>query len=312
MAPRPRAQRAGGRGLDLWVVGHTNLDHLLHVGALPGRDRTVPIRARETQLGGTAANLALAAASWGVRTGLVSRIGSDFPAVFRERLEAAGVDLRGVTVDGAIPSSACFITEDGHGGQSTLIDQGPMRDGIGYDGPKGIFAEAPWTHLATGSRAYLLEVKAAVRAAGGRVAVDPAQEIHYRWDGKGFRGLLDGAEILFGNDHEIARAVKLLGVRRLEGLLEHVPLVVRTEGPRGATALSRVGLTHVPAPRPKRLRRVTGAGDAFRGGFYAGWFEGLPIEGCLTAGVRSAARWVAGDDPMPRARAPRAKARGRA
>lgn len=297
---RPRRGRVDGASLDLWVVGHTNLDHFLHVDQLPGRDRTVPIRARETHLGGTAANLALAAAAWGVRTGLVSRLGRDFPAAFRDRLALAGVDLRGVTVDPAIPSSACFIAEDGRGGQSTLIDQGPMRDGIGYDGPRAIFREAPWTHLATGSREYLLGVKSAVRAARGRVAVDPAQEIHYRWDRAGLRELLDGAEILFGNDHEIDRAMQLLGLRHLEDLLDDVPLVVRTEGRNGATAVSRSGVTHVGAVRPKQLRQVTGAGDAFRGGFYAGWFEGVPLEECLTAGVRSAARWIAGEARPPR------------
>lgn len=288
--------------LDLWVVGHTNLDHFLYVRSLPGRDRTVPIVRRETHLGGTGANLALSAASWGVRTGLVSRVGPDFPDEFRERLRAAGVDLRGLTVDPVLPSSACFITEDGRGGQSTLIDQGPMRDGTRYDGPRDIFGEAPWAHLTTAAPAYLLEAKAEVRRAGGRVAVDPAQEIHYRWDGPGLRELLAGAEILFGNDHEIARAVELLGLDKVSGLLEHVPLVVRTEGARGATAVSRVGTVHVPAPRVATVRQVTGAGDAFRGGFYAGWFEGLPLVGCLTAGVRSAARWVARGPPRPRGR----------
>jgi sugar/nucleoside kinase (ribokinase family) len=37
-----------------------------------------------------------------------------------------------------------------------------------------------------------------------------------------------------------------------------------------------------------------GAGDSFRGGFYAGWFEGEELRRCLIAGTRAAARWMEG------------------
>jgi len=77
-------------------------------------------------------------------------------------------------------------------------------------------------------------------------------------------------------------------------LLEYVPLVVCTEGAKGVTAVSRRGTVHVAARRPKRRRTAVGAGDAFRGGFYAGWFEGAPLVGCLEAGTRAAARWIEG------------------
>lgn len=282
----------GDRPLDLWVVGHTNVDHFLHVAELPRRDRTVPVRSRESRLGGTAANIALAASAWGVRTGLVSRVGPDFPEEYREALSAAGIDLRGLTVDPRRPSSACFIAEDGRGGQSTFIDQGPMSDGVRYDGSSTLFSTAPWTHLTTGAPEYLFDVQRLVRAQGGRLAVDPAQEIHYRWKGPQLRRLLRGAEILFGNDHEIARAAQLLGARRAEALVETVPLVVRTEGTDGATAFHRDGSVHVDADAIAAPQHVTGAGDAFRGGFYAGWFEGVPLKGCLAAGVRSSSRWL--------------------
>jgi sugar/nucleoside kinase (ribokinase family) len=285
--------------LDLLVVGHTNVDHILHVPRLPARDRTVPVKGRETRLGGTAANIARSAAGWGVRTGLVSRVGTDFPDGFRAVLEQEHVDLRGLAIDPTFPSSSCYIAEDGQGGQWTLIDQGPMRDEAEFTVPAALFAEAPWTHLTTGAPAYLFQVKDAVHRAGGRVAVDPAQEVHYRWTGPEMERLLEGAEILFGNDHEIREVLTLLRGRRLEELLERVPLVVMTRGNRGVIALSRTGRTTIAAEPPKRLRQVTGAGDAFRGGFYAGWFEGTPLIDCLRAGTRSARLWIEGVESAP-------------
>jgi sugar/nucleoside kinase (ribokinase family) len=289
----PKASRQPWESpLDLLVVGHTNLDHFLHVAHLPEHDRTTPIERRETRLGGTAANIARAAAHWGVRTGLVSRVGSDFPAEFRTVLEAEGIDLRGFQVVPDVPSSACFIAEDGRGGQSTLIDQGPMRDGLPYRVPLPLLGEAPWVHLTTGAPEYLTQVKAEVRRRGGRIAVDPAQEIHYRWSGAALEELLEGSEVFFGNSHEIDRAAELLGRRRWGDLVDLVPLVIRTNGRHGVAAASRAGLIEVPGAKPRRLGTIVGAGDAFRGGFYAGWIEGEPLADALRAGVRSARAWI--------------------
>ncbi|MCI4340446.1 MAG: PfkB family carbohydrate kinase [Thermoplasmata archaeon] len=300
-APRPWESL-----LDLLVVGHTNLDHFLHVDRLPERDRTTPIAARETRLGGTAANIARSAAHWGVRTGLVSRVGPDFPAEFRTVLEREGIDLRGFEVVPGIPSSACFIAEDGRGGQETLIDQGPMRDGLPFRVPGALLGDAPWVHLTTGAPAYLSRLKAEVRRRGGRVAVDPAQEIHYRWTGAALERLLDGAEIFFGNAHEIDRATELLGRRKWTELVDLVPLVLRTNGRKGVDAASRTGILSVAGRRPRRLATVTGAGDAFRGGFYAGWVEGTPLRACLESGVRSACAWIESGG-VPKRRTPRAR-----
>jgi sugar/nucleoside kinase (ribokinase family) len=123
--------------------------------------------------------------------------------------------------------------------------------------------------------------------------------------------LLGGAEILFGNDHEIRHVVTLLRGKRVEDLLDRVPLVVMTQGDRGVTAIARTGRTTVRAGRPRRLRQVTGAGDAFRGGFYAGWFEGVPLLDCLKAGTRSAQRWIEGGGPAAPPTAPTGSSRGR-
>jgi sugar/nucleoside kinase (ribokinase family) len=192
------------------------------------------------------------------------------------------------------PTPTCYTVEDQRGGQRTMIDQGPMADDGGpyTQGPSP--ADCAWVHLTTGPPSAHLELAARARAAGARVAIDPAQEIHYRWNAPKFRRLLATAEVLFGNRSEIARAEELAGVRSPAALLERVPLIVRTEGAQGATAFSRAGALHVAARAARRRRTIVGAGDAFRGGFYAGWFAGRPLEECLGAGARAATGWVEG------------------
>jgi sugar/nucleoside kinase (ribokinase family) len=283
------------RPRELLVSGHVNVDRFLRLPEFPADDRTVPVDGHRVELGGTAGNLARSASRFGVRTGLISRVGEGFPEEFRLRLEREGIDLRGVETLTRWPTPTAYILEDHRGRQRTLMEQGAMADGLrGPRARRPWMREYSWLHLTTGPPELQLRLMADGRAVGTHVAADPAQEVHYRWDAAQLRRLLSGSEILFGNRSEIARVLERLGMRRARSLLDRVPLVVRTEGADGATALSRAGDVHVPAHRPNRVRTVVGAGDHFRGGFYAGWFRGEDLRGCLVAGARAAARAMEG------------------
>jgi len=284
-----------GRPRDLLVSGHVNVDRFLAVEEFPAPDRTVPVVAQRVELGGTAANLARVASRYGVASGLVARIGREFPDEFLDRLRAARIDLRGLERVATSFTPTCFILEDRRHGQRTLIDQGPMGRVRGARLPGAWLDEYSWLHVTTADPTFQLRLVRAARAHGLRVTADPAQEIHYRWGRRPFLELLAHSELLFGNRGEVDRAVEYAGGSDPSDLLERVPLVVRTEGPRGATAFSRAGTVHVGAERPKSVRSAVGAGDAFRGGFYAAWFGGEPLRACLIAGGRASRRWLEGD-----------------
>lgn len=285
IAERPR---------ELLVSGHVNVDRFLRLPEFPSDDRTVPVESHRVELGGTATNIAVTASRYGVATGLVSRVGREFPAPFWDRLRRSHIDLRGVETVPDSSTPTAYILEDRRAGQRTLMDQGPMgappRRARGHPW----MAEYSWLHLTTGDPDFQLRLLAEGRRRGLRAAADPAQEVHYRWDRGRLRALLAGSEILFGNRGELDRAARMLGVRGPESLLASVPLVVRTEGKNGASAWDRDGTAHVPGVTPRRVRTVVGAGDAFRGGFYAAWFEGEELPHCLRAGTRAASRWLEG------------------
>jgi sugar/nucleoside kinase (ribokinase family) len=301
-----RGARSVRRGLDLVVVGHTNLDHFFRVDRLPATDRTVPLRDREVRLGGTAGNIARAAAKLGVRTALVSQVGPDFPDQFRRQLVQEGLDLSAFeTVRGA-RSPAVFIVESAGGEQVSLIDQGPMEADPGTPIPVALLSRTGWVHLTTGNPQYQLRMLEAARERGVRAAADPAQEIFYRWERSRLHRLLSGSEMFFANRNELARALALLRLKSVRDLLGIVPMVIETLGHDGATAWTRAGTVRVDAIRPRKVRQVTGAGDAFRGGFYAGWFRGDALRDCLRYGTWAAARWLETGDPAAlRPRGPR-------
>jgi sugar/nucleoside kinase (ribokinase family) len=285
IADRPR---------DLLVAGHVNVDRFLRLPEFPPDDRTVPVESHRVELGGTAANIARAAARYGVATGLVARVGSDFPPEFWATLLRAHIDLRGVERVNGSTTPTAYILEDHRSRQRTLMDQGPMADGGPNRTAYPWLAEYSWLHLTTGPPELQLRLLEQGRARGVRAAADPAQEVRYRWDRARLRRLLAGCEILFGNRAEIDHVARALGVRSPGDLVSFVPLVVRTEGSDGTTAWDRTGAVHADGARPRRIRTVVGAGDALRGGFYAAWFEGEELRGCLRAGNRAAARWLEG------------------
>lgn len=278
--------------LDLVVAGHTNIDRFLFAEKLPEADRTVPLRGQRVALGGTAATLARQAARAGVHTGLISRIGPDFPESFLVELRRDGVDLTGLERVPDTQSPTCYIVEDGRGHQVTFIHQGPMEQVRGALLPEAVLGTTRWLHLTTGAPAWQLALKSAARAFGVRVAVDPAQELHYLWDAAHLSALLSGAEMLFGNASEIKRVLALLRLRDITALLARVPLVVMTQGARGVVAYSRAGTLRVPAQRVASATQVTGAGDSFRGGFYGAFFAGQPLREALEEGTRTAAAWM--------------------
>lgn len=292
MARRSASARGAGAAPKLAIAGHLNIDHHLHVDRLPDPDRTVAVRRRHAELGGTAANLARAARREGVPVGIISRVGDDFPAEYRATLRAEGIDLAGVESVAGAGSPSCVIVHDDRGSQVTFIDQGPMADARSAPVPQRLLATCRWVHLGTGDPEYLARIQRWSRAHGVRVAFDPAQEIHYRWTAEALRSALDASELFFGNQAEAERARSLLGLSRVSDLTAHAPTVVVTHGRRGVVAYTRRGRTGVPAVAMGRVTDPTGAGDAFRGGFYGGWLAGRALDDCLSAGTRAAASWL--------------------
>src|SRR5467141_2154299 len=112
------------------------------------------------------------------------------------------------------------------------------------------------------------------------IAFDPSQEIHYVYTARLFRELLRRSTYFFGNEAEIVRARRLARVTSTEGLLQATEVVVATLGSRGSAVYSRDARIRVPRVRPRKVVDVTGAGDAYRAGFYAGLARGLDLRRC--------------------------------
>lgn len=269
----------------LGVFGHVNLDYIVSLERLPEPNTSIQILDRQRFFGGTGGNVARIAARLGVRTALASFVGEDFPPEYREALTADGVDLTDLRAVAGVPTPTAWIFSDRRGNQVAIVDQGPMKRAATYELLRHTVESSEVVHLGTGRPEYYAKVAALARKAGKRIAFDPSQEIHYVYTPAAFRRLLRQADLFFGNEAEVKRALSFVRRTRPRDLLEWVDVVVLTRGAKGSTILSDEGTLAIPAVRSGKAVDVTGAGDAYRAGFYAGLSRKLDLYRCGLIGA---------------------------
>jgi sugar/nucleoside kinase (ribokinase family) len=203
-------------------------------------------------------------------------------------MTGSGVDLRDVvTVNGKETPTVWIVSDQKHD-QIAYVYQGPMARMEEFEPRTEAAMESDWVHIMTGRPDYYLKVMALCAKAGKQIGFDPAQEIHHVWDARRFKRAISKATAFFCNESELQAALKYLGLKRPEQLLEHVEIVVNTLGSRGSRILTREDTLTVPAVKPKKVVDTTGAGDAFRAGIYAGRFRGYDLRKSAIVGAAAA------------------------
>ena len=246
-------------------------------------------------LGGSAANVAVAAARLGHRVGLISGVGDDpFGRFVRRELQRLGVDDRFVGVDAEDPTPVTFC-------EVFPPDDFPLYF---YRRPK-----APDLQI----HAAQLDLDA-VRKAGlfwatvTGLSEEPARSAqHAAWDARArrrhtvldldyrpmfwtsraeataqVRAALPKVTVAVGNSEECAVAVGETDAdRAADALLDAgVELAVVKQGPRGVLGKTRTERVVVP-PIPVDVVNGLGAGDAFGGSLVHGLLSDLPLEQVL-------------------------------
>jgi adenosine kinase len=115
---------------------------------------------------------------------------------------------------------------------------------------------------------------------------DPSQQL-VRMAGPELREGIEGAFALFVNDYESGLVEKMTGLD-VAGILKYVRLLVITRGEQGSTIYADGQEYHVPVVPPTRIVDPTGVGDAFRGGFLAGFSRGWDWQLCGQMGALAA------------------------
>ncbi|MDG6225741.1 MAG: carbohydrate kinase family protein [Candidatus Thermoplasmatota archaeon] len=280
----------------LLVVGNLNVDRIYRVPSIPLAGQSVPVLAERTAYGGCGGNIAIAASRLGLRTHISSVVGGDLPEDYRSRLKDSGVDMSDLCVIDDKPTPYCVILSAPDGSQIYAFNLGAMGEQASLPLPGIDPSELTFCHVTTSDPGYCLRVLERMSSEGIRTGFDPGQEIFFRWKKEELVASLEFSDRFFGNLQEWRALGDMMGwasrnasptlpgVMTFEEAFEHIGEAIVTIGSRGAVLMDRKGAIHSKAFGSAVPMDATGAGDAFRGAFYAALARGMPSKEALEIG----------------------------
>ncbi|AEK73279.1 carbohydrate/pyrimidine kinase [Thermococcus sp. 4557] len=263
--------------LDLVVLGHVSIDHII----FPGRDEIL-------LPGGAAAAVATSAALAGAKVGLVTKVGEDFPREWLEKL-ASILDVRGVQV---LPGKTIHIYMIYHedGSVDAPVEMGVAKR-MGETPIPEEYLDSSVFHIAPIPPEE--QLKALRRLEGKRISLDfnPTYMADYREKRDLMREVVSRAEVVFPNEREALVMTRAESVEEAAAALHEwgAEIVAVTRGERGVLIYDGEFREFPALPiNENEIVDPTGAGDAFAGGFLAGYARGKPLETCVKLGLERA------------------------
>jgi len=235
---------------------------------------------------GGIANLAVAAARFGLRTSLATVFGDDFYGAYCQEVIAGqeGVDLSLSRVAANWPTPVTVALA--HGDDRALVTHGQeppfTQDALMADPPA---ARTALVHLEAEPREWIAKAAANGTKVYADVGWDPTQE----WS----PALLEQLALCHAflpNEAEAMAYTRTDSARAALGTLaELVPVAVVTRGGEGAVAVDQETGEYAEVPAlPVNVLDATGAGDVFGASFVAASLDGWPLEERLKFAVLAA------------------------
>ncbi|NJE46093.1 carbohydrate kinase family protein [Thermococcus sp. GR7] len=263
--------------MDLVVLGHVSIDHL----RFPGKEEIL-------LPGGAATAVATSAALAGAKVGLVTKVGEDFPGEWLEKLSSI-LDVRGVQV---LPGRTIHIYMIYHedGSVDAPVDMG-VAQAMGETPIPEEYLKTKLFHIAPIPPGE--QLKAIKRLEGKRISIDfnPTYMEDYKRKTKLMKEIVSRVEVIFPNEREALTITKAETAEEAAKILHDwgAKLVVITRSERGVLIYDGTFKEFPALPiSPEEIVDPTGAGDAFAGGFLAGYSKGAPLEECVRTGLERA------------------------
>ncbi len=280
--------------MDILLTGSVAYDYLM---TFPGQfqEQILPERlasislsflvdSMSKQRGGIAPNIAYTMALLGGKPRVMATVGEDF-GDYRAWLDAKGVDTTLMKVIPGEFTASFFATTDQVSAQIASFYPGAM----GYSATQSLEEldhKPDLVIVSPSAPEAMMKFPAECRALGIPYLYDPSQQV-LRLEGSELARDMEGAQFLFCNDYEFGLISKKTGWS-LDQILEHVRVLVITRGKDGADLYAGQDSVHIPTVPEDEIVDPTGVGDAFRGGFLAGYSHNFDWKLCGEIGSLAA------------------------
>lgn len=268
------------------ITGSVGYDYIMN---FPGRfaERIMPDKLHQISLsfladklsknlGGCAGNIAYTLKLLGMEPTIVAVAGNDF-SEYRQFLDKHSISAEKIRVVRDEPTSSYHVVTDRDDNQigSFYVGASKYNKELSLEQPEKPTFVVVSPNDPDAVKKYVREC----RTLGYRYMYDPAFQID-NFTPEELRYAIEGAEIVIGNDYEIALIEQKLGISHEELLVMGPKVTITTLGGKGSIIETRNEAIHVKAAKAKHVSDPTGAGDAYRGGFLAGYLRGFDLAIC--------------------------------
>ena len=224
------------------------------------------------QFGGTAGNIAYTLKLLGIEPNIVSAAGNDF-VPYKKFLRSHGLTTAHIPEHRDVPTGSYFVVTDKDDNQIGSFYIGTSK----YNKNLSLHA-CDFVVIAPNAPDAMKKYVKECRQKGYQYMYDPAFQID-NFSAEELHEGIEGAAILIGNDYEIELIQNKLDITH-EDILVMGPIVVTTLGPKGSIIETRYESIGIKPAKPKNTSDPTGAGDAYRAGFLAGYLRKLDLKIC--------------------------------
>jgi cytidine kinase len=237
-------------------------------------------RTRMGVLGGGGPQTAFGMRLWSDRVGIVAGVGDDFPAEAQAWFEVSDIDTGGVRRTAGMPTPRAWqvLEEDGRRRQVWRVPGAVIANHLSkrIEHIPEAYRSGRGFHMGLHPLEPDLDFIQDLHSLGGFVSLEPFKPAEQKPEPQALSSMLETADIFAPNTEE---AVSLVGsgepIELVQRLMRAgsklVALRMGSEGALIAHGLTRQAV-HVPAV-PVEVVDPVGAGNAFCGGFLAGWLE---------------------------------------
>jgi adenosine kinase len=227
--------------------------------------------------GGVAANIAYTMRLLGADPVIMATVGNDF-GDYRKWLEAQGLATDQIIEIPDELTATFFVSTDLEQNQIANFYAGAMNHARNYTLADRGLENAGMVVISPNDPVAMLNYAQECKQLQIPYAYDPSQQIA-RLSGDDLQESVPGAAYLLCNEYELAMIQSKTGWS-LDEIRGQVGMLVLTLGKKGSVLYWGDEAITVPVAHLERIEDPTGAGDAYRGGFFAAIRNGLPPAVC--------------------------------
>jgi len=232
--------------------------------------------------GGVAANIAYTNKLLGGNPVILATVGHDF-GDYRRWLEEQGLSTAQIIEIKDDLSATFFVSTDLEQNQIANFYTGAMMHARNYSLADRGLAGASLVLISPNDPVAMLNYAKECKYLGIPFAYDPSQQLA-RLSGDELKESIPGAAYLLCNEYELAMIQNKTGWTT-EQIHNEVTVLVVTLGKKGSVIYTGGEEIRVPAALIDAIEDPTGAGDAYRGGFFAAALAELPWGVCGRVGA---------------------------